>query len=80
MQRLLRKFETAKVHGSAAGAPHAKEKTKYGVHLLRLDVGGDGRGFREPVEQGLHLDTLRIRAFRLPTRSWISSMRTSRCS
>ena len=82
MQRLLRKFETAKDAGAAAGAAQgARAPTRFGVDLLRLDQPGDGRGARRAAGEG-HPPRRAAHA-RVPvpaTRSPSSSPRTSTCS
>ncbi len=82
MQRLLRKFETAKRlvprAGRARGAP---QPTRYGRHLFRLDRAGDGRGARRAGRSAASISTRCASApSRSPTRSSISSTRTTRCS
>jgi 2-oxoglutarate/2-oxoacid ferredoxin oxidoreductase subunit alpha len=66
MQRLLRKFETAKTYVPAPIIREAKEKTRFGV----LFFGSTAPAMREALaaleDQGLHLDTLRLRAFPFP--------------
>ena len=53
MQRLLRKFETAKDARAAAGARRRRRSaTRFGVDLLRLDQPGDGRGAASARERG----------------------------
>ena len=63
MQRLLRKFESAKKYLPAPVRRDAKQKTKYGV----LYFGSTTASMHEALEalegQGIHLDALRIRAF-----------------
>jgi 2-oxoglutarate ferredoxin oxidoreductase subunit alpha len=46
MQRLLRKFETAKTWCRARCGATPRQAARYGVDLLRLDLAGDGRGDR----------------------------------
>ena len=46
MQRLIRKFDTAKDLVPRPLQANAAKPTKYGVDLLRLDRAGDGRGDR----------------------------------
>ncbi len=43
MQRLLRKFETARRHAAGAGRDARRAADAAGVHLVRLDRRGDGR-------------------------------------
>ena len=63
MQRLLRKFESAKKYLPAPVRRDAKQKTKYGV----LYFGSTTAAMHEALEafeaQGIHLDALRVRAF-----------------
>jgi 2-oxoglutarate ferredoxin oxidoreductase subunit alpha len=63
MERLLRKFETAKRYMPAPVRRDAKQKTKYGV----LYFGSTSAAMNEALDaferQGIHLDALRIRAF-----------------
>ena len=82
MERLLRKFETAKTLVPAAGpARRRRSRRGYGVDLFRLDRAGDGRGARRAGGAG-HASrrAAPARASRSPTRSSTSSPRTSRCS
>ncbi len=46
VERLLRKFETAKALVPQPMLRDAARATRFGVHLLRLDQPGDGRGLR----------------------------------
>ena len=63
MQRLLRKFETAKrlvprpIKREARGADPVRRD------LFRLDRAGDGEALEALEARGIHLDTMRIRAF-----------------
>jgi 2-oxoglutarate ferredoxin oxidoreductase subunit alpha len=63
MERLLRKFETAKSIVPAPIETRAKEPTRYGV----IYYGSTTPSMKESLEvlatQGIHLDTLRIRSF-----------------
>ncbi len=63
MERLLRKFETAKRYMPAPIRRDAKQKTKYGV----LYFGSTSASMTEALDalegQGIHLDALRLRAF-----------------
>jgi 2-oxoglutarate ferredoxin oxidoreductase subunit alpha len=63
VERLLRKFETAKKLVPAPVRRDAKQKTKYGV----IYFGSTTPAMHEALEaleaQGIHLDALRIRAF-----------------
>ena len=66
MQRLLRKFETAKALVPAPVRADAAEPTRFGV----IYYGSTGPAMTEALEalagDGVHLDTLRIRAFPFP--------------
>jgi 2-oxoglutarate ferredoxin oxidoreductase subunit alpha len=63
MQRLLRKFETAKKLVPAPVRDDAKQRTRQGV----IYFGSTTPAMREALEtleaQGIHIDALRIRAF-----------------
>jgi len=63
MQRLLRKFDTAKALVPAPVIQQAKEKASFGV----IYFGSSSPAVREALAaleaQGIHLDTLRLRAF-----------------
>jgi 2-oxoglutarate ferredoxin oxidoreductase subunit alpha len=63
MQRLLRKFETAKKLVPAPVRRDAKQKTKYGV----LYYGSTSPAMNEALEafdaQGIHLNAMRVRGF-----------------
>jgi 2-oxoglutarate/2-oxoacid ferredoxin oxidoreductase subunit alpha len=63
MQRLLRKFETAKRYVPRPIKRDAKEATKFGA----IYFGSSSLAMEEALEaleaRGIHLDTLRIRAF-----------------
>jgi 2-oxoglutarate ferredoxin oxidoreductase subunit alpha len=63
MQRLLRKFETAKQYVPKPELRAARQPTRSGV----LYFGSTGPAMQEALdrltEQGLHLDALRVRAF-----------------
>jgi 2-oxoglutarate ferredoxin oxidoreductase subunit alpha len=63
MQRLLRKFETAKKLIPAPVRREAKQKTKYGV----LYFGSTTPSMHEALEafdaEGIHLDAMRLRGF-----------------
>jgi len=63
MQRLLRKFDTAKSLVPAPVIQQAKEKASFGV----IYFGSSSPAVREALvaleAQGIHLDTLRLRAF-----------------
>ncbi len=63
MERLLRKFDTAKRYVPAPVRRDAKQKTKYGV----LYFGSTSASMNEALDtlegQGIHLDAMRLRAF-----------------
>jgi 2-oxoglutarate ferredoxin oxidoreductase subunit alpha len=63
MQRLLRKFETAKRLVPHPVKREAREQTRFGA----LYFGSTGAAMSEALEaleeRGIHLDTMRIRAF-----------------
>ena len=63
MQRLLRKFETAKEYVPKPELRAARQPTRSGV----IYFGSTGPAMHEALdrltEQGLHLDALRVRAF-----------------
>ncbi len=66
VQRLLRKFETAKSLVPQPVLRKARQKTKFGV----LYYGSTSPAMNEAIEaleaQGLHIDTMRLRAFPFP--------------
>ncbi len=66
VQRLLRKFETAKSLVPQPVLRKAKQKTKFGV----LYYGSTSPAMSEAIEaleaEGVHVDTMRIRAFPFP--------------
>jgi 2-oxoglutarate/2-oxoacid ferredoxin oxidoreductase subunit alpha len=63
MQRLLRKFETAKSLVPAPIERKAKEKAKYGVIYYGSTSVAMEEALASLESEGLHLDALRIRAF-----------------
>ena len=65
MQRLLRKFETAKSLVPAPDQARGQgERTRYGVIYFGSTARRHGRGAGQRWRpDGLHLDTLRLRAF-----------------
>jgi 2-oxoglutarate ferredoxin oxidoreductase subunit alpha len=63
MQRLLRKLETAKSLVPQPVARQAKEKTKHGVLYYGSTSVAMDEAFASLSKEGLHLDTLRVRAF-----------------
>jgi 2-oxoglutarate ferredoxin oxidoreductase subunit alpha len=63
MQRLLRKFETAKRYVPAPVLRTAKERTRYGVIYFGSTSAAMAEALVALEAEGLHLDTLRLRAF-----------------
>ena len=63
MQRLLRKFETAKSLVPQPVVRQATEKARYGVLYYGSTSVAMDEAFASLSSEGLHLDTLRIRAF-----------------
>jgi len=63
MQRLVRKFETAKSLVPAPVKHKAREKARYGVIYFGSTSAAMAEAMVTLEGQGLHLDTLRIRAF-----------------
>ena len=63
MQRLVRKFETAKKLVPAPVRRNAKEKTRYGVIYFGSTSAAMEEALAALETKGLHLDTLRLRAF-----------------
>ena len=63
MQRLVRKFETAKSLVPAPVVRKAREKARYGAIYFGSTSAAMAEALVELEGQGLHLDTLRIRAF-----------------
>ncbi len=63
MQRLLRKFETAKSLVPAPIEHPAREPTRFGVILFGSTAPAMGEALEALETEGIHLDTLRIRAF-----------------
>ena len=63
MQRLLRKFETAKSLVPAPVLHKAREKARYGVIYFGSTSAAMAEASVVLETRGLHLDTLRIRAF-----------------
>jgi 2-oxoglutarate ferredoxin oxidoreductase subunit alpha len=63
MQRLLRKFETAKSLVPAPIRRSAREKTKYGAIYFGSTTPAMDEALASLEKQGVHLNTLRIRAF-----------------
>jgi len=63
MQRLLRKFETAKSLVPAPVVRRAKERAKNGVIYFGSTSPAMNEAFAALEADGIHLDTLRLRAF-----------------
>jgi 2-oxoglutarate/2-oxoacid ferredoxin oxidoreductase subunit alpha len=63
MQRLVRKFETAKSLVPAPIKRDATERTRYGVIYFGSTAAAMSEALVALEDDGLHLDTLRIRAF-----------------
>jgi len=63
MQRLVRKFETAKSLVPAPVRRSARERARYGVIYFGSTSAAMSEALVALEAQGLHLDTLRIRAF-----------------
>ncbi|MEY4707111.1 MAG: hypothetical protein RJB58_834 [Pseudomonadota bacterium] len=63
MQRLLRKFETAKTLVPAPVVRRAREKTKTGVIYFGSTSAAMNEALAALENDGVHLDTLRLRAF-----------------
>jgi 2-oxoglutarate ferredoxin oxidoreductase subunit alpha len=63
MQRLLKKFETAKTLVPAPVRRQAKQKTRYGAIYFGSTTPSMHEALDTLEEHGIHLDTLRIRAF-----------------
>ncbi|HEY0105229.1 MAG TPA: 2-oxoacid:acceptor oxidoreductase subunit alpha [Rhizomicrobium sp.] len=63
MQRLLRKFETAKALVPAPVRRDAREKTKVGAIYFGSTSAAMDEALASLEKQGVHLDTLRVRAF-----------------
>jgi len=63
MERLLRKFETAKALVPRPVIEPAAEPTRIGVIYFGSTAPALREALEELAEQGIHLDTLRVRAF-----------------
>jgi 2-oxoglutarate ferredoxin oxidoreductase subunit alpha len=63
MQRLMRKFETAKKLVPAPVRRDAKQKTKYGVLYFGSTTPSMNEALQAFDEQGIHLDAMRVRGF-----------------
>ena len=61
--RLLKKFETAKELVPQPVLQQGRARDALRRHLLRLHQPGDGRSVRRAAGEGVHVDTLRVRAF-----------------
>ncbi len=63
MQRLLRKFDTAKKYVPGPIIRHAKQGSRYGVIYFGSTSAAMDEALDALEKQGVHLDTMRIRAF-----------------
>ncbi len=63
MQRLLRKFETAKKYVPGPVIRQAKQGSRYGVIYFGSTSAAMDEALDALEKQGIHLDTMRIRAF-----------------
>jgi 2-oxoglutarate ferredoxin oxidoreductase subunit alpha len=63
MQRLLRKFESAKKFVPGPVRRDAKQKTKYGVIYFGSTTASMHEALATLEAQGIHLDAMRLRAF-----------------
>jgi 2-oxoglutarate ferredoxin oxidoreductase subunit alpha len=63
MERLLKKFGTAKKYMPGAVRRDAKQKTKYGVLYFGSTTASMHEALDALERQGIHLDAMRIRAF-----------------
>ncbi len=66
VQRLLRKFETAKGLVPQPVVRKAKQKTKFGVLYYGSTSPAMSEAFEALEAQGVHVDTMRLRAFPFP--------------
>ncbi len=66
MQRLLRKFETAKSLVPAPVMEKAKEKARYGVIYFGSSAPAVREAMAALAQDSIHLDTMRLRAFPFP--------------
>jgi len=66
MQRLLRKFETAKSLVPQPVIERAKERTKCGLIYFGSSAPAVREAMAALAEDGVHLDTMRLRAFPFP--------------
>jgi 2-oxoglutarate ferredoxin oxidoreductase subunit alpha len=63
MQRLLRKFETAKSYVPVPVIRQAQEKTSFGAIYFGSTAPAMNEALAALEEDGLHLDVMRLRAF-----------------
>jgi 2-oxoglutarate ferredoxin oxidoreductase subunit alpha len=63
MERLLRKFDTAKALVPAPVRRKAKKRTAYGVIYYGSTAPAMDEALAQLEAQGLHLDAMRVRAF-----------------
>jgi 2-oxoglutarate/2-oxoacid ferredoxin oxidoreductase subunit alpha len=63
MERLLRKFATAKKYVPGPIRRDAKQKTKYGVLYFGSTSASMNEALETLEEKGIHLDAMRLRAF-----------------
>jgi 2-oxoglutarate/2-oxoacid ferredoxin oxidoreductase subunit alpha len=63
MQRLVRKFETAKAHVPAPVIRNAKAKTRFGAIYFGSSTAAMNEAVATLEDDGLHLDLMRLRAF-----------------
>ncbi len=63
MQRLLRKFVTAKSHVPAPVIRNAEQKTRFGAIYFGSSTAAMNEAVAKLEEDGLHLDLMRLRAF-----------------
>jgi 2-oxoglutarate ferredoxin oxidoreductase subunit alpha len=66
MQRLLKKFETAKSLVPAPVRRQARQKTRYGAIYFGSTSPSMHEALETLEEHGIHLDTMRVRAFPFP--------------
>ena len=66
MQRLLRKLETAKKYVPQPIVRHAKEATRFGAIYFGSTSAAMNEALASLEGSGIHLDTLRVRAFPFP--------------
>jgi 2-oxoglutarate ferredoxin oxidoreductase subunit alpha len=63
MERLLKKFETAKQYVPAPKIKYAKNKTKYGAIFFGTTASPTYEAIEMLEEEGILIDTMRLRAF-----------------